>query len=225
MKLFFVASMTTMIAFSVSLAQQSVNEVAESAFTTLPVGYSGYCPVNARQNIESFLKKNPDGKPSHADVFTQKGHAEFCRIYDGVIYYFADFESLSKFEKDPFPFVPVLGGNCVTCYKDQGAQIVRGSKNFFVFEKDGRFYLFPNQQTKSDFLPNFKRYLNVDLQHPEEILTYDKDNEAFLVVDESDDSSPKYFHLNNLVYRFDNDASLQKFKEDPDLRRIQPKNK
>ena len=159
----------------------------------------GYCPV-ALQQLEGQTR-------------FQLGDPKFTQTVDGKTYWFSSSEYLETFAKaiknSDYQFIPVLGGDCVTCWIKTGARVP--GNPFFDKVVDDRLYLFPNSVTRDDFLVNQSSYENKDLA---------LDGEC-PVERNSIDGDPDIATLHRgMIYRFASKENRNRFLENPEEFRI-----
>ncbi len=104
----------------------------------------GYCPV-------CLVKMNK----------LVKGSADFSLVYDGRKYLFPSAKQKQTFETNPAAFAPALGGDCVVCKVEKGAQVA-GKPDFFTVH-EGRLFLFPSSKQQQMFEANPRKYADADL--------------------------------------------------------------
>lgn len=111
-----------------------------------PVALEGYCPVSL-QMMHKWAKGNPS----------------IQSVLDGRTYYFANEQGKQMFAENPVKFAPVLGGDCVVSLVKMG-QRVSGSIHHASL-RDGRLFLFANQDGKKMFEADPRTYVNADLAY------------------------------------------------------------
>jgi YHS domain-containing protein len=109
-----------------------------------PLALKGYCPVSLK-----MMSKWVKGDPSIQSVF------------DGHTYYFANEQGKKMFVTDPAKYAPVLGGDCVISLVKMHKRVPGNIRNATV--REGRLYLFADEQAKKMFTADPKAYADADL--------------------------------------------------------------
>jgi YHS domain-containing protein len=107
-------------------------------------GMEGYCPV-CLKDMKKWVRGNP----------------AYQAIYDGHVYSFMSDAQKNTFIADPLRYVPVLGGDCVTCLAKMSRRMP-GNIRHAAYHR-GRLYLFAGKDQKQMFLKDAAAYSNVDL--------------------------------------------------------------
>ena len=107
-------------------------------------GMEGYCPVCLKD-----MKKWVLGNPAYQAV------------YDGHVYSFMSDAQKKIFTANPLRYVPVLGGDCVTCLAKMSRRMP-GNIRHAAYHR-GRLYLFAGKDQKQMFLKDASAFSNVDL--------------------------------------------------------------
>jgi YHS domain-containing protein len=107
-------------------------------------GMEGYCPV-CLKDMKKWVRGNP----------------AYQAVYDGHVYSFMSDAQKNAFLADPLRYVPVLGGDCVTCLAKM-SQRMPGNIRHAAYHR-GRLYLFAGKDQKQMFLKDAAMYANVDL--------------------------------------------------------------
>ncbi|MEO2045410.1 MAG: hypothetical protein ABGX16_02420 [Pirellulales bacterium] len=107
-------------------------------------GMEGYCPV-CLKDMKKWVRGNP----------------AYQAVYDGHVYSFMSDAQKNTFLADPLRYVPVLGGDCVTCLAKM-SQRMPGNIRHAAYHR-GRLYLFAGKDQKQIFLKDAATYANVDL--------------------------------------------------------------
>jgi len=108
------------------------------------IGMEGYCPVCLR-DMKKWVKGNP----------------AYQAMYDGHVYSFMSEAQKNTFLANPNRYVPVLGGDCVTCLAKMG-QRMPGNIRHAAYHQ-GRLYLFAGEDQKQMFMKDPAAYANADL--------------------------------------------------------------
>ena len=90
-----------------------------------------------------------------------RGNPAHQAVYDGHVYSFMSEAQKNTFLANPARYVPVLGGDCVTCLAKKG-QRMPGNIRHAAYHQ-GRLYLFAGEEQKQMFLQNPASYADADL--------------------------------------------------------------
>ncbi len=91
------------------------------------------------------------------------GNPRLVATFDGKTYAFVDDAERQAFAATPTQYVPVLGGDCVVAYAQNG-QRVPGSVKFASKQGD-RLYLFSNADARAMFAANPASFADSDLAY------------------------------------------------------------
>ena len=167
------------------------------SFTQDDVALEGYCPVCV---IE--MKQWVKGSPEHAVE------------YDGNVYLFPGQEQQDMFARNPQKYAPVLGGDCVVCYVNNGDRVAGSVRNAAL--SGGRLYLFPNKELRQEFLDNPDKYKG------EDVAAGGRCTVCRVEMGKEVAGKPEFSLMHDgLRYLFPGKEQMQMFMENPDKYEVQ----
>lgn len=89
------------------------------------------------------------------------GDPRLAVFHDGHAYRFADIQARDRFLKDPEPFLPASGGQCLVSLKETSKP--RPGDPRFGATYNGRLYLFADEPSRKKFADGPDRYSALDL--------------------------------------------------------------
>lgn len=167
------------------------------SFSQEDVALEGYCPVCVIE-MKQWIK----GSPEHAVE------------YDGKVYLFPGQEQRDMFAKNPQKYAPVLGGDCVVCYVNNGDRVAGSVRNAAL--SGGRLYLFPNKELRQEFLDNPDKYKGEDVAADGQCTV------CRVEMGKEVAGNPEFSLMHDgLRYLFPGKEQMQMFMENPDKYEVQ----